>query len=204
MAFDIYGDPLRKGFCEVHPQVNEEYPCSLCYSEEAQKNMKMSGEKPRKQKTLKQRYEDICDEYINAFCQKQQMAFEFWVADQRDVAGFGDWYFSLSDIIYDIDSDCPKGLILQWYEGELQYSKQRINYPSYHKGLRHEQVEPQTHYVELFFTDKEGRKRRAEVDASKVRVKLGVNSRHDIDAITIDDKPAKEWLDIHNELWDIF
>jgi hypothetical protein len=30
MAWDIYGNRLRKGFCEVHPWVGEEYPCSLC------------------------------------------------------------------------------------------------------------------------------------------------------------------------------
>lgn len=33
MAYDIYGNNLRIGYCEVHPQVNEEYPCSLCYAD---------------------------------------------------------------------------------------------------------------------------------------------------------------------------
>lgn len=33
MSWDIYGEPLRKGHCEVHPWVHEEYPCSVCYSE---------------------------------------------------------------------------------------------------------------------------------------------------------------------------
>lgn len=33
MAYDIYGESLRKGHCEVHPHVHEEYPCSLCYAE---------------------------------------------------------------------------------------------------------------------------------------------------------------------------
>lgn len=30
MSFDIYGERLRPGHCEVHPHVHEEYPCSLC------------------------------------------------------------------------------------------------------------------------------------------------------------------------------
>ena len=30
MAFDIFGNRLRPGYCEVHPDVAEEYPCSLC------------------------------------------------------------------------------------------------------------------------------------------------------------------------------
>jgi len=32
MSWDIYGNPLRRGHCEVHPHVHEEYPCSLCLS----------------------------------------------------------------------------------------------------------------------------------------------------------------------------
>ena len=33
MGYDIYGEPLRPGHCEVHPHVHEEYPCSLCITE---------------------------------------------------------------------------------------------------------------------------------------------------------------------------
>jgi len=32
MSFDIYGNNLKRGHCEVHPNVAEEYPCSLCQS----------------------------------------------------------------------------------------------------------------------------------------------------------------------------
>lgn len=31
MGFDIYGNHLRPGYCEVHPDVPEEYPCRLCH-----------------------------------------------------------------------------------------------------------------------------------------------------------------------------
>lgn len=30
MAFDIYGNVLRRGYCEVHPDMPEGYPCSEC------------------------------------------------------------------------------------------------------------------------------------------------------------------------------
>lgn len=30
MAFDIYGNRLSRGYCEVHPHVPEPYPCHLC------------------------------------------------------------------------------------------------------------------------------------------------------------------------------
>lgn len=33
MAFDIYGDILEPGFCEVHPHVRQEYPCDICMQE---------------------------------------------------------------------------------------------------------------------------------------------------------------------------
>jgi dihydropteroate synthase len=32
VSFDIYGNNLRRGYCEVHPHVAEEYPCSICTS----------------------------------------------------------------------------------------------------------------------------------------------------------------------------
>ncbi len=33
MPYDIYGNPLKRGYCEVHPNIGEEYPCSLCLAE---------------------------------------------------------------------------------------------------------------------------------------------------------------------------
>lgn len=33
MAWDIYGNNLREGFCEVHPHVNQYYPCWICCDE---------------------------------------------------------------------------------------------------------------------------------------------------------------------------
>jgi len=36
MSYDIYGESLRCGHCEVHPHVHEEYPCSVCIAEKHQ------------------------------------------------------------------------------------------------------------------------------------------------------------------------
>lgn len=33
MFFDIYGNYLKLGHCEVHPMVAEEYPCFVCLRE---------------------------------------------------------------------------------------------------------------------------------------------------------------------------
>lgn len=35
MSWDIYGNPLRRGHCEVHPTVAEPYPCFACHEERA-------------------------------------------------------------------------------------------------------------------------------------------------------------------------
>lgn len=44
MAFDIYGERLERGHCEVHPHVHEEYPCSVCISSKRQKERQKSDE----------------------------------------------------------------------------------------------------------------------------------------------------------------
>jgi len=38
VGFDIYGNHLRPGYCEVHPDVPEYYPCRLCIMEKEQKD----------------------------------------------------------------------------------------------------------------------------------------------------------------------
>lgn len=38
MGLDIYGERLRYGYCEVHPDVHEEYPCSVCIEETQQQD----------------------------------------------------------------------------------------------------------------------------------------------------------------------
>lgn len=45
MTHDIYGQNLRKGYCEVHPNVHEEYPCSLCYADENKRKQNYAEEK---------------------------------------------------------------------------------------------------------------------------------------------------------------
>ena len=40
MSWDIYGNPLARGHCEVHPHVHEEYPCSVCMAEKQQRQQR--------------------------------------------------------------------------------------------------------------------------------------------------------------------
>lgn len=91
--------------------------------------------------TLQKRYETNCNEYINRFCKKQELDFEYWVGDIiGGVASFGDvYFFNFQDIVWDINSNQPNRLILEWLQDCLNEEKTAIgviNYFSYSKGLR--------------------------------------------------------------------
>ena len=43
MSFDIYGNHLRPGYCEVHPDVHESFPCHYCRNEDESQECCRSG-----------------------------------------------------------------------------------------------------------------------------------------------------------------
>jgi len=104
--------------------------------------------------SLKDRYEAVCLEYIKLFCEKQELDFDGWVGDEiGGVSSFvsvvssfiGEYYFHLSDIILDIDTNQPNGLILNWQNEGVDFNKltkdtKHINYKSYTMGLRFNQI----------------------------------------------------------------
>lgn len=60
MSFDIYGENLRPGFCEVHPHVAESYPCSLCHAD-----LSRRAEQEREyQKAMDAEYDAYCKRMI--------------------------------------------------------------------------------------------------------------------------------------------
>jgi len=99
-----------------------------------------------KTSNLKKQYEVIVDKYIKVFCKKQDFYLEYWVADEiGGTACFGDiYYFSFDDIRYDIDTEQPAELILNWINDSVQYEDLKINYKSYSNGLRFEYLKKRT------------------------------------------------------------
>lgn len=86
---------------------------------------------------LQNKYESVCNEYIDAFIKKQSMSFEGWVGDTiGGIALCNDFYFNFQDIVWDINSKQPKGSITDWYYQNLDAPEKSINYYSYTKGLR--------------------------------------------------------------------
>ena len=55
MSWDIYGNQLRRGHCEVHPSVPESYPCAYCYEEEE------TNRRQNEQRMPEPSIEDMCD-----------------------------------------------------------------------------------------------------------------------------------------------
>ena len=86
---------------------------------------------------LKKDYEKACNAYIKAFCKKQDVKFYGWIGDLvGSVALLSEICLNIHDIVWDINSKQPKGLIFTWYYDNLENAEKSINYFSYTKGLR--------------------------------------------------------------------
>lgn len=90
---------------------------------------------------LKQQYESVCNEYLEKFCEKQEMTNEGWVGDEvGGIAVCSDFFFNLRDIAYDINANQPAGLIVNWYYESVENHPKEINYFSYCMGLSFEDI----------------------------------------------------------------
>ena len=56
MAWDIYGNNLRRGYCEVHPDVPQEYPCMYCMRD-IERDEEQRYEQHRQDDLIRQHYE---------------------------------------------------------------------------------------------------------------------------------------------------
>ena len=89
---------------------------------------------------LKKDYEKACKEYIKLFCEKQDLGFDGFVNDEiGGIALCSDFFFNFQDIVWDVNAKIPKGVIIDWYDAQLENPEKAINYYSYTKGLRHEE-----------------------------------------------------------------
>ena len=95
---------------------------------------------------LRKELEEALMAYIRLFEEKHDLDLQYIVNDDiMGVLDFGDVYcFHIADVVYDIDHDLPKGLILQWAEDSADDKKnptrQTINLHSYAMGLRFEDL----------------------------------------------------------------
>ena len=85
---------------------------------------------------LRKIFDQVVALYVAEFEEKHKTNLEYWVAyDTTGIASFGDNFFNLSDIIYDVDNSCPPGEIFKWQNYKID-SGSKINFISYSRGLR--------------------------------------------------------------------
>ena len=57
MSYDIYGNNLRYGYCEVHPHIHQQYPCSQCEDEAYEEEC---FQRSQYDKECQKEYDDYC------------------------------------------------------------------------------------------------------------------------------------------------
>jgi hypothetical protein len=99
---------------------------------------KMSNEE------LQTQYENVCNEYVRRFCEKQDIEFDGWISDEvGGIASFiSQYFFNMSDIILDMSTNQSVGFILDWQSDGVDFNllkdkTEYINYNSYIMGLRY-------------------------------------------------------------------
>jgi len=90
-------------------------------------------------KKLKKELDNCIKKYVELFCKKHELDFDYWIADRTgEVACFGDYYVNFEDIRFDLEKDVPKYKFFDWYDLTLELSmkdKQTINYSNFIKLL---------------------------------------------------------------------
>lgn len=87
---------------------------------------------------LKKNYENACNAYLKAFCEKHDFSIEdaFWVGD--DVGGIafvGDINFCMTTIRTDIDEDAPKEELMKYYDYLVNASAFKMDLPNFHSWI---------------------------------------------------------------------
>jgi hypothetical protein len=99
---------------------------------------------------LKNQYENIVNQYITIFCEKQEIEKEttYWVGGCiGEVIDLNGAFISFDDIRRDIDTDQPKDKIFNWYWDNDYINNKNINYHSYIKGLRVKDQKIMEYYI---------------------------------------------------------
>jgi hypothetical protein len=96
-------------------------------------------------KKLRKALDDAITGYIKAFEKKHDVFYEWAVVDDlTGILNFGDHYFSMSDIVEDIDKKYKKWKIFEWKDAGIKAhfegNTKTINLRSYMMGLRYESV----------------------------------------------------------------
>lgn len=88
---------------------------------------------------LRKEWEEILMGYIRKFEKKHDVKLQYAVDDDiMGILNFGDaYFFDATDVVYDIDHNLPKEMILDWYNDTIDYyknpTKEKVSLEMYHK-----------------------------------------------------------------------
>lgn len=87
---------------------------------------------------LKQNYENACNAYLKAFCDKHDFYYEdaYWCGD--DIGGTADcstYTFDMATIRTDIDEDAPKEELMKHYDYSLKAIEFGLAIPNFHAWI---------------------------------------------------------------------
>ena len=90
---------------------------------------------------LKQKLNDNIKTYVDLFCEKHDLYFDYWVVDT--IGGTAclsnEYYVDFLDIKFDLEEEIEDGEFTEWYHyslDEVLEGRNYINYQSYLKGAR--------------------------------------------------------------------
>ncbi len=84
---------------------------------------------------LKEQLYSVISQYIDIFCDKQEVELDSFVNDDMlGIALVSDFYLNISDIVFDIDNEVEKGKIFKWYYASIDADTNPFpNYKNYLK-----------------------------------------------------------------------
>lgn len=87
------------------------------------------------------RYNNACNAYLKAFCEKHGFSYEnavdFWVAnDVGSICMLGDYFVSFDDMKTDIDMDADKNQYWSYYDYMMESQDLGFKCPNYANWLR--------------------------------------------------------------------
>lgn len=88
---------------------------------------------------LKNDYENACNAYLEAFCEKHDYIYEgldMWVSKNAGtIANCGDGYFDMETIRTDIDEEAQEDELFKWNDYCMDASDFKLPIPNFHSWL---------------------------------------------------------------------
>ena len=91
-------------------------------------------------KKITNQLEVAISKYVDIFCEKHELDFNYWVGGMSGTIGvFNDYFFSFDNVRLDLETDQPENQIFDWYEASLDENF-KCNYKSWIMGFRPKDV----------------------------------------------------------------